>query len=95
MNTAAARAAAERAARDSYGRLLSILSARTRDIALAEDALADAFESALDSWPRTGVPDNPAAWLITTARRKTLDAWRHDQVHEEAAHTVRVLADEF
>ncbi|MDM0059429.1 RNA polymerase sigma factor [Variovorax fucosicus] len=95
MNSGAARAAAERAARDSYGRLLSILSARTRDIALAEDALADAFESALESWPRTGVPDNPAAWLVTTARRKTLDVWRHDQVREAAAHTLHLLADEF
>lgn len=95
MNPAAARAAAAHAARDSYGRLLSILSARTRDIALAEDALADAFESALESWPRTGVPDNPAAWLVTAARRKTLDAWRHDQVHEAAAHTLALLADEF
>jgi RNA polymerase sigma-70 factor (ECF subfamily) len=92
---AAARRAAERAARDSYGRLLSILSARTRDIALAEDALADAFETALETWPRTGVPDNPAAWLVTTARRKTLDVWRHDQVHEAAAHTLHLLADEF
>jgi RNA polymerase sigma-70 factor (ECF subfamily) len=94
-SSSAAALAAERAARDSYGRLLSILSARTRDIALAEDALADAFESALESWPRTGVPENPAAWLVTAARRKALDAWRHDRVHEAAAHTLRLLADAF
>ncbi len=90
-----ARAAAERAARQSYGRLLAILSARTRDIALAEDALADAFESALQSWARDGVPDNPAAWLLTAARRKTLDAWRHGQVRDAVAESMTVLADEF
>lgn len=94
MDRDAARAAAERAARDSYGRLLSILSARTRDIALAEDALADAFESALEHWPREGVPGNPAAWLLTAARRKTLDAWRHDAVREAAAQTLRLITDE-
>jgi len=94
VNADAARAAAERAARESYGRLLSILSARTRDIALAEDALADAFESALAHWPREGVPDNPAAWLLTAARRKTLDAWRHDEVREAAAQTLRLITDE-
>ena len=90
---AAARAAAERAARDSYGRLVSILAARTRDIALAEDALADAFESALETWPLNGIPDNPAAWLVTAARRKTLDVWRHDQVREAAAQLSRFVED--
>jgi RNA polymerase sigma-70 factor (ECF subfamily) len=94
VNPDAARAAAGRAARESYGRLLSILSARTRDIALAQDALADAFESALAHWPREGIPDNPEAWLLTTARRKTLDVWRHQQVHEEAARSLRILTDE-
>jgi len=89
-----ARSAAEAAARESYGRLLAILSSRTRDIALAEDALADAFAAALATWPRDGVPGNPAAWLLTTARRRTLDHWRHAQVHEEAAQTLLAVADE-
>lgn len=87
-------AAAGRAARESYGRLLSILSARTRDIALAEDALADAFEAALASWPRDGVPDNPAAWLLTAARRRALDHWRHDAVHAATTASLDSLADE-
>lgn len=90
-----AAAAAERAARDSYGRLLSILSARTRDIARAEDALAGAFESALLHWPHEGVPDNPAAWLLTAARRRALDVWRHDAVHDAALQDLEVLADQF
>ena len=86
--------AAERAARESYGRLVAILSARTRDIALAEDALAEAFASALQSWPRDGIPDNPQAWLVTTARRKTLDVWRHARMQEEAAQTLLLMADD-
>jgi len=52
-------AATERVARASYGRLVALLAASTRDIALAEDALADAFERALRTWPAAGIPDNP------------------------------------
>ena len=61
MNAAAA---AERVARESYGRLLAMLAARTRDVAAAEDALADAFAAALSAWPRGVLPDNPEAWLF-------------------------------
>lgn len=69
--------AAEIAARDSYGRILAYLSARTHDIALAEDALADAFAKALTNWPQQGVPDNPDAWLLTVARNRLSDHQRH------------------
>src|SRR6059058_3723798 len=68
-----ARRAIERAARDSYGRLIAFLSARSRDVAAAEDALADAFHAALETWPRTGVPNQPEAWLLTAARRRLID----------------------
>ncbi|MEO5921804.1 MAG: DUF6596 domain-containing protein, partial [Pseudolysinimonas sp.] len=70
------RAAAERAARTSYGRLIALLAAPTRNIALAEDALADAFEQALRTWPQAGVPDNPDAWLLTVARNRQRDVWK-------------------
>lgn len=69
-----ARAVAERTARESYGRILSILAASTRDIALAEDALADAFEKALRAWTDTGIPANPEGWLVTVARNRIRDA---------------------
>lgn len=68
-----ATATAERAARESHGRLLALLIASTRDIALAEDALADAFERALRTWPDSGVPQNPEAWLMTVARNRARD----------------------
>ena len=61
------------AARDSYGRLLALLAAATSDLAAAEDALADAFERALRTWPSQGVPGNPDAWLLTVARNRLRD----------------------
>ncbi len=62
--------------RDSYGKLLAVLAAPTRDIAAAEDALADAFERALTRWPDDGIPANPEGWLLTVARNRLRDRWR-------------------
>jgi predicted RNA polymerase sigma factor len=64
------------AARDSYGRLLALLAASTNDLASAQDALADAFERALRTWPSQGVPGNPDGWLLTVARNRLRDQWR-------------------
>lgn len=64
------------AARSSYGRLVALLAAPTRDLAAAEDALSDAFEQALRTWPTSGVPDNPEAWLLTVARNRQRDRFR-------------------
>ncbi|MDQ0708412.1 RNA polymerase sigma-70 factor (ECF subfamily) [Arthrobacter woluwensis] len=71
-----ARAAAELAARASYGRLLATLAAGTGDVLLAEDALADAFEQALRRWPEDGVPASPEGWLLTVARNRQRDEWK-------------------
>lgn len=77
---------AERAARESYGRLLALLAARGGgDLATAEDALGDAFAAALDHWPREGVPDRPEAWLLTAARRRMLDGHRRRATQAQAA----------
>ncbi|HWP11653.1 MAG TPA: DUF6596 domain-containing protein [Ramlibacter sp.] len=88
-----ARQAAEAAARRSYGKLVAFLAARTRDVAGAEDALAEAFAAALAAWPERGVPDNPEAWLLTVARRKMIDAVRERQHHEGAAEHLALLAE--
>ncbi len=77
-------ATAEGVARRSYGRLLAILAAQTGDIGAAEDALADAFERALRSWPASGVPANPEAWLLTVARNRVTDLYR-SAAHRHAA----------
>jgi RNA polymerase sigma-70 factor (ECF subfamily) len=64
-----AAAVAEAVARTSRARLVAFLAARTRDLAAAEDALAEAFRLGLETWPRDGVPRCPEAWLLTVARR--------------------------
>lgn len=86
--------AIERAARDSYGRLTAYLAARSRDLAAVEDALADAFASALRSWPVDGVPDKPEAWLLTVARRRLIDHSRHARVHDESVPTLVAATEE-
>ncbi|SDR53474.1 RNA polymerase sigma-70 factor, ECF subfamily [Rhizobiales bacterium GAS191] len=86
--------AAEQAARASYSRLLAFLAARSRDVAASEDALADAFHAALKTWPRTGVPEKPEAWLLTAARRRLLDGIRHARVQGEAVPTLLAVARE-
>lgn len=89
-----ARLIAEFAARDSYGRLLAWLTARTRDVTAAEDALADAFRAALEHWPKTGAPDSPEAWLLTTARRKLIDQSRRARTRDENAPAMILAAEE-
>ena len=66
----------EAAWRDEWGRLLALLVAQFRRLDLAEDGLADAFAAAAITWPADGTPDNPPAWLLTTARRKIYDRLR-------------------
>ena len=86
--------AAERAARESYGRLVAFLAARTRDVAGAEDALAEAFAAALRTWPVDGVPRNPDAWLLTAARRRQTDAIRRRQTRAAGKEHLELMADE-
>jgi RNA polymerase sigma-70 factor, ECF subfamily len=75
----AARAAVAAAHRSEWALVLSATMRVTRDIDLAEECVQDAYVSALAAWSRAGVPDKPAAWLTTTARRKALDAMRRDK----------------
>ncbi|WP_394771635.1 RNA polymerase sigma factor [Lacisediminihabitans sp.] len=89
--TAAARA--EEVARASYGRLLAVLAARTGDIPAAEDALADAFERALRTWPTAGIPDNPEGWLVTVAKNRWLDELKRRRPVPEPFETVADDAD--
>jgi RNA polymerase sigma-70 factor (ECF subfamily) len=86
-------AAAELAARVSYGRLLAYLAAQSRDLTAAEDALGEAFVAALETWPRAGVPDKPEAWLLAVARRRLIDGARHARVEDVAAAALRIVVD--
>ena len=71
---------------DQWGRLASLLLAQYRRLDLVEDALGDAVEAAARHWPREGPPDNPAGWLLTTARRRILDRFRAEAMaHRKTA----------
>lgn len=88
----AARDTADAVARRSYGKLVAFLAGRTRDVAAAEDALSEAFASALASWPVSGCPTNPEAWLLSVARRKAIDASRRRATGERLAVELQVLS---
>jgi predicted RNA polymerase sigma factor len=85
--------AVEAVARASYGRLLAYLSADTRDMAGAEDALGEALLAALHSWPTDGIPRQPEAWLLTAARHCLIDQARRRNVRAENVDTLRRLAE--
>ncbi len=80
--------------REHQGRLVALLAARTRDIAAAQDAVAEALRKACEHWPRQGLPANPAAWLLTAARNHLRDEHRHTQVHEAFAVDYLALHEE-
>src|SRR5690242_16757126 len=61
-------------------RLITSLSLMLRDVPLAEDLTQDTLVAALEHWPATGVPDNPGAWLMATAKRRALDHLRRGQM---------------
>ncbi|MBV8353230.1 MAG: RNA polymerase subunit sigma-70, partial [Verrucomicrobia bacterium] len=80
MSESAAHTAIEAVARNSYGRLIAYLAARSGDVAGAEDALGDAFVAALERWRVDGIPQKPEAWLLHVARNRVIDAARRNQV---------------
>jgi RNA polymerase sigma-70 factor (ECF subfamily) len=86
--------AIEAVARESYGRLVALLAARTRDIGAAEDALSDALMAALTTWPRDGIPKNPQGWLLTAARNRLTDHARHQHVHDLNAPALKLTMRE-
>ncbi|MBI3561736.1 MAG: RNA polymerase subunit sigma-70 [Gammaproteobacteria bacterium] len=86
--------AIERVARESYGHLIAYLSARTRDVAGAEDALSEALLAALRLWPSEGVPQKPEAWLLTTARRRLIDRARHERMRTANTLTLQLITEE-
>ena len=73
-------------------RLIAGLVRIVRDVGLAEDLAQDALVAALDQWPRDGIPDNPGAWLMTTARRRAVDGFRRrdrrDRAYQSIAHDI-------
>jgi RNA polymerase sigma-70 factor (ECF subfamily) len=79
----------ERVFREEYGRAVAVLVRVFRDISIAEEAVQDAFTTAVQRWPSTGLPPSPAGWIITTARNRAIDRLRReasrDDRHAQAA----------
>src|SRR5215467_9310677 len=70
--------------RSESGRVLATLVRLLGDLDLAEESMHEAFATALESWPRTGVPDSPRPWLISTARFKAIDGMRRRARFDES-----------
>ena len=85
----------ERVFREQYGRALSVLVRACGDIDTAEEAVQDAFTTAVERWPVAGVPPNPAAWIITTARNRAIDRFRRESTRDDRhAEAVRLHASD-
>ena len=81
----------ERVFREEYGRAVSVLVRVCGDIDTAEESVQDAFASAVERWPVTGVPPNPAGWIITTARNRAVDRFRRESTRDDRhAEAVRL-----
>src|SRR5882757_6831343 len=95
MAASDARAAVEAVWRIESARLIAGLARMVRDVGLAEDLAQDALLAALERWPRDGVPDNPGAWLMATAKNRAIDLARRAQTYErkreEVAHELGIL----
>jgi RNA polymerase sigma-70 factor, ECF subfamily len=82
----------ERAFREEQGAVLATLIRHVGDFQLAEDAVQDAFASAVATWPRDGVPANPGAWITVTARRKAIDRLRRERATADRTARLAELA---
>lgn len=91
MSDVAAQRAVEAVWRSESGRIVAALTRHTGDFGWAEDLAQDALLEAVASWPRTGIPDNPGAWLLSVAKRRAIDGWRR---RERLATRETLLAGE-
>jgi len=81
--------------RRESGRLISVLTRifGPRNLELAEDVLQEAFVAALKTWSSAGIPDNPSAWLLTTARHRAIDAIRRERTRRAFADDLAIFLD--
>ena len=69
--------------REWFGRAVGVLARSVGDLDLAEEAVQDAFATAVERWPRDGLPDDPGAWIIRTARNRAIDRLRRRRMATE------------
>jgi RNA polymerase sigma-70 factor (ECF subfamily) len=83
----------ERVFREEWSSAVAILTRVLGDLELAEDAVQDAFTTALERWPRDGVPRTPGAWIVTTARNRAIDRIRREKVFQQKAELIGRLQE--
>jgi RNA polymerase sigma-70 factor, ECF subfamily len=83
----------ERVFREEWGNAVGILTRALGDLELAEDAVQDAFATALERWPRDGIPRTPGAWIVTTARNRAIDRIRRDRVFRQKVELLARLEE--
>ena len=83
----------DRAFREEWGRAVAILTRVLGDLELAEDAVQDAFATAVERWPREGTPRTPGAWIVTTARNRAIDRIRREKVFQQKAELIARLQE--
>ena len=83
----------EQVFREEWGHAVAILTRVLGDLELAEDAVQDAFATALERWPREGTPHTPGAWIVTTARNRAIDRFRRDKVFQQKAELLARLQE--
>ena len=83
----------DRAFREEWGRAVAILTRVLGDRELAEDAVQDAFATAVERWPREGTPRTPGAWIVTTARNRAIDRIRREKVFQQKAELIARLQE--
>ena len=81
----------EQVFREEWGHAVAILTRVLGDLGLAEDAVQDAFATALERWPRDGMPRTPGAWIVTAARNRAIDRIRRDRVFRQKAELLARL----
>ena len=83
----------EQVFREEWSSAVAILTRALGDLELAEDAVQDAFTTALERWPRDGLPRTPGAWIVTTARNRAIDRIRREKVFQQKAELIGRLQD--
>lgn len=81
-------------AQESYGKILAHLAARTRDLSASEDALAEAFETAIKAWPVNGIPNNPEGWIFKVAKNRILNRFKHNNTIDKSKEFLIFLDQE-
>lgn len=80
--------------REEWARVVAALTRRVGDLDVAEEAAAEAFMTAIERWPRDGIPPNPGGWLATTARRKAVDRLRRESRRDAKYQAAQMLHDD-